>query len=133
MSKFLKRLKKSGARDLTNIIVLGSAFGNLQLLLETSNNVFALSSADYGERARNLIYRENFNEIMLYPEINAVFVDRKHIYDLGNPKPILVRYTPAIFIEGENFLSREESTPIGLIGYKVVEIFKGIQTWKIKS
>ena len=133
MSKFIKRLRKSGTSNLTNIIVLGTAFGNLSTLLEVCHNVFSLNSVDSGIRSRNLIYRENFNDTQLYPEIQAVFVDRKHIYELAHLKQILVRFTPSILIEGENFLSKEERLTIGSIGYNLIDISKGIQTWKIQS
>ena len=98
-----------------------------------NNNVFSLNSVDSGVRSRNLIYRENFNDTQLYPEIQAVFVDRKHIYELVHVKQILVRYAPSILIDGENFLSKEERQTIGSIGYNVIDISKGIQTWKIQS
>ena len=133
MSKFIKRLRKSGTGNLTNVIVVGTAFGNLSTLLEICNNVFSLNSVDSGVRSRNLIYRENFNDTQLYPEIQAVFVDRKHIYELVHVKQILVRYAPSILIDGENFISKEERQLIGSIGYNVIDISKGIQTWKIQS
>ncbi len=131
MAKFIKRLKKSGLKHLRNIAVLGTGFGHMDQLLEEADNVFVLTSTFGALRKRNLIYRENFENITIYPEIDLVLVDRKYIGSLESLRHILTRFNPPIYIQGEEYLGKEESRPIGLIGYKCVEISDGKQIWKL--
>ena len=70
MAKFIKRLKKSGLKNLRNIVVLGTGFGHMDQLLEEADNIFVLTSTFGSLRKRNLIYRENFENITIYPEID---------------------------------------------------------------
>ncbi len=58
MAKFAKRLKKlSGYTE--NALVVGTAFGNLDQLLEIYINVFVINDEPPSVKARNLIYKEN--------------------------------------------------------------------------
>ncbi len=131
MAKFIKRLKKSGLAKLKNIVVLGTGFGYMDLLLEEAENVFVLSSTFSALRKRNLIYRENFDNITIYPEIDLVLVDRNYVRSLEALRHILTRYNPPVYIQGEENLGKEESYPIGIIGYRCVDISDGKQVWKL--
>ena len=115
MAKFIKRLKKSGLKNLRNIVVLGTGFGHMDQLLEEADNIFVLTSTFGSLRKRNLIYRENFENITIYPEIDLVLVDRKYINSLEALRHILTRFNPPIYIQGEEYLGKEESRPIGLM------------------
>jgi hypothetical protein len=74
MAKFEKRLRKlSGYTE--NALVVGKAFGNLEHLLEIYTNVFVIDDAPPSVKARNLIYKENFNDLTTLTQVGAVFVD----------------------------------------------------------
>jgi hypothetical protein len=58
MSKFTKKISKVH-KELKDILVVGSAFGNIEDLLETCSTVFISHPKDENLRRKNLVYREN--------------------------------------------------------------------------
>lgn len=131
MAKFLKRIKKSGIKQMRNIIVLGSAMGYIEDFLSECNNVFVLSETFEGLKRRNLIYRDNFDAINVLPEIDLVLVDKKNITSLEKCKQILLRYSPIIIIEGEEYFSKQEYNSIAGLGYRITDLSRGVQVWKM--
>ena len=131
MSKFIKRIKKSGLKKLKNIIVLGTAMGNLTNFLDECDNVFVLRETYDDLRRKNLIYRDNFDSITIFPEIDLVVVDKNFMSSLDKLKQILVRYSPLIIIEGEEYLAKQEYNTISTIGYRAVDLSRGVQVWKM--
>ena len=74
MNKFKKRLTKIIGRP-QNAVVVGQGFGQLANILETFNTVFIFSWDQPNLRAKNLVFRENFNDLNPLHDISAIFVD----------------------------------------------------------
>lgn len=129
MSKFSKRLKKL-KKNYRNIVVIGSAFGNLVELLDEANAVFVVSSADNSLRFKNLIYRENIESVDAIPEVDFVFIDKEHI----NCVPLIItmlRSTfPYIFVEGDVYSSVDQHKFLKSHSYKIIDIHKSYHLWK---
>ena len=74
MGKFSKRLNKIN-KNFRNILVVGSAFGNLEELLNDVATVFILYPKDESLRRKNLIYRETIESTFTIPEVDFVIID----------------------------------------------------------
>lgn len=134
MSKFYKRIKKTcGVKDLKNVLVLGSAFGNLDDLLETFTTVFVLLPFDSTRKQKNLVYRQGWTDIEAMVDIDAIFIERRSIKVIKHLYPIWHRWKPTLFIEGEEIIQKEDSHPLTLCKYRLMDTQKGLQVWKIQN
>jgi|LauGreDrversion4_2_1035121.scaffolds.fasta_scaffold110501_2 hypothetical protein len=134
MSKFYKRIKKTcGVKDLKNVLVVGSAFGNLDDLLETFTTVFVLLPFDSTIKRRNLVYRQGLDNIEAMVDIDAIFIERRSIKVIKPLYPIWQRWKPTLFIEGEEIISKEDTKPLTLSSYRLIDTQKGLQVWKIQN
>ena len=102
MAKFAKRLKKlSGYTE--NALVVGTAFGNLDQLLEIYINVFVIDDEPPSAKARNLIYKENFDNISSLVQIGGIFIDLSYIDKLESLEECWNRNSSTVFVEGDNY------------------------------
>jgi hypothetical protein len=132
MSKFTKRLEKN-SRVLENCIVVGSAFGNLESLCDIFNTVFVLSDGDRSFKRKNVVYREDFDDISILPNISVIFIDADKIDKIGKLKSAWTRYWPTIFIGSGEFIDRSYSKMLNGNHYEIVELYKDYQIWKLKK
>jgi len=66
MSKFAKRIKKLH-RKARNVLVVGNAWGNIEDLVDFFHTVFHIDDQQRIFKGRNVVYRENFDNIHLIP------------------------------------------------------------------
>lgn len=111
MSKFVKRLKKSSHR-VENALVIGTAFGHLDEILTTYNTVFVISETPPAIKARNLVYRENFDHLNQFTEISVIIFDLDQIHLLETLKDVWQRNVSVVVIEGNDPIGREFSKPL---------------------
>lgn len=108
MSKFAKRLKKlSGYTE--NALVVGKAFGCLDQLVEIYTNVFVVDVDLPNIKSRNLIYRENFNDLNTMAQVGAIFIDLDQVNHLDTLSDFWQRHRSTIFIEGNDAIPRNLS------------------------
>ena len=108
MSKFVKRLLKYTPR-VENALVIGTAFGHLPEVLATYNTVFVISENHPGIKARNLVYRENFDHLNQFTEISVIFFDLNQIHLLNTLRDVWQRNQSVVVIEGDEPIGREFS------------------------
>ena len=111
MSKFEKRLKKS-TKDTNNALVVGSAFGYLENLLSMYQSVFVIDNTKPNIKAKNLIYREDFNHLNNIVDVGVIFFDLDKISLLENVKEFWKRNNSYVIIEGNDSITREFSKPL---------------------
>jgi len=134
MSKFYKRVKKTcGVKDLKNVLVVGSAFGNLDDLLETFTTVFVLLPFDSTIKRKNLVYRQGLDDIEAIVDIDAIFIERRSIKIIKTLYPIWQRWKPTLFIEGEDPVLKDDAKPLTTFKYRLIDTQKGLQVWKIQN
>lgn len=132
MSKFEKRLRKL-SRNTTNAVVLGSAFGNLEQILPVYNTVFIIGIDQPLTKAKNLIYKENFNRLENITEVGAIFFDLVNINQLENLKEFWRRNNSVVFIEGDEPISREFSKPLYDTGWECTSLHGSFHIWEQKK
>ena len=132
MTKFAKRLKKlSGYTE--NALVVGKAFGNLDQLLEIYTNVFVVDEDPPSAKARNLIYKENFNDLNVLTQVGAIFIDLDKIEKLEILEDFWQRHRSTIFVEGNDCILRHLSKPLFKTGWQCTSLQGIYHVWeKIK-
>ena len=132
MAKFAKRLRKlSGYTE--NALVVGKAFGNLDQLLEIYTNVFVVDEDPPSAKARNLIYKENFNDLNVLTQVGAIFIDLDKIEKLEILEDFWQRHKSTIFVEGNDCILRHLSKPLFKTGWQCTSLQGIYHVWeKIK-
>jgi hypothetical protein len=132
MAKFAKRLRKlSGYTE--NALVVGTAFGNLDQLLEIYTNVFVVDDEPPSAKARNLIYKENFNDLNVLTQVGAIFIDLDKIDQLEILEDFWQRHKSTIFVEGNDCILRHLSKPLFKTGWQCTSLQGIYHVWeKIK-
>ena len=132
MAKFAKRLRKlSGYTE--NALVVGKAFGNLDQLLEIYTNVFVVDDDPPSAKARNLIYKENFDDLNVLTQVGAIFIDLDKIDKLDILEDFWQRHKSTIFVEGNDCILRHLSKPLFKTGWQCTSLQGIYHVWeKIK-
>jgi hypothetical protein len=108
MNKFQKRLRKLDKNQI-NAIVIGTAFGNLENILEIYNTVFVINENFPTVKAKNLVYREDFHNLNAITEVSAIFFDLSRLDRFEMVKDFWQRNNSKVIIEGDEPISREFS------------------------
>ena len=129
MAKFAKRLRKlSGYTE--NALVVGKAFGNLDQLLEIYTNVFVVDDDPPAAKARNLIYKENFDDLNVLTQVGAIFIDLDKIDKLEILEDFWQRHRSTIFVEGNDCILRHLSKPLFKTGWKCTSLQGIYHVWE---
>ncbi len=129
MNKFIKRISKS-KKNIRNILVVGTGWGKLPNLCDGFASVFIISTEAQDFRRKNLIYKENFDQLNSLPDIDAIIIDRNQ--DMHVPKllPLLQKYQSIILVEGVELFNKPEYKLLKTHGYAVTEMFGDSHLWK---
>ena len=132
MAKFAKRLRKLSSYT-ENALVVGKAFGNLDQLLEIYTNVFVVDDDPPSAKARNLIYKENFDDLNVLTQVGAIFIDLDKIDKLEILEDFWQRHRSTIFVEGNDCILRHLSKPLFKTGWQCTSLQGIYHVWeKIK-
>ena len=132
MAKFAKRLRKLSSYT-ENALVVGKAFGNLDQLLEIYINVFVIDDSPPSTKARNLIYKENFDDLNVLTQVGAIFIDLDKIDKLDILEDFWQRHRSTIFVEGNDCILRHLSKPLFKTGWQCTSLQGIYHVWeKIK-
>jgi hypothetical protein len=111
MNKLQKRLRKLDKTQ-ANAVVIGTAFGNLENILEIYNTVFVINEILPTVKAKNLVYREDFHNLNAITEVSAIFFDLTQLDQFEMVKDFWQRNNSKIIIEGDDPIGREFSKPL---------------------
>lgn len=131
MSKLIKRIRKVD-KNLENCLVMGTAWGGFSHIVENFQNVFVKKTDKPYIRSRNVIVRDEFVEMALYPQISHVFIDQDCLEYLKSIEKVFTHFSPLIYIGYGEFLDKEISKYFNSLNYEIIEIRKEYQTWKRK-
>ena len=111
MNKLQKRLHKL-SKNQVNAVVIGRAFGNLENILEIYSTVFVIDKTVPEAKAKNLVYKENFDHLNAITEASAIFFDLDRLDQFEMVKDFWQRNKSKIIIEGDEPIGREFSKPL---------------------
>lgn len=129
MDKFQKRLSKS-CGSMENALVIGSGINNLEKIINIFKNVFVFSKTSPQIKAKNLIYRENFNHISQITEISAVIFDLDYVKYLEDTAVVWTKWKSTIIIEGDIPIGRDLSTSLYKNHYECTSIQGFFHVWE---
>jgi hypothetical protein len=129
MNKFKKRLTKIIGRP-QNAAVVGQGFGQLSSILETFDTVFIFSWNQPNLRARNLVFRENFNDMNSLHDISAIFIDLDQLQHLENMSQIWHKNKCSVLIEGTDPIGRNLSGPLYRDHFRCIDQQESYHIWK---
>ena len=129
MSKFKKRIAKSMTKPLNDCLVMGSAFGFLEDVVESFNTIFLFGEENENLRGKNLIYRPTIEVAYNMPHITAIFIDYKYIDCFDKLVPILTSAAPDLFIEGNDVVPKTETTELYRHGYRAIKQLGWCHQW----
>jgi hypothetical protein len=120
MSKLVKRIRKY-FKNPRNVLIIGTGFGFLNELCDHFDSIFIISTLEEPIRRKNLIYRQSFEGIEFVPDIDVIFIDRNQNLNVENLRPVITRYHPVIFVEGDELFEKAQYKFLKNYGFSVVE------------
>ena len=108
MTKFQKRILKTREK-LENCLLIGEGFGFLEDCLEIFSTVFVINEKTPTIRVKNLIFRNDNDQLSQISEITHIFFDRDKITMLENYQHLWLKHNAVVVIEGDNPIEREFS------------------------
>ena len=129
MNKFKKRLTKIIGSP-QNAVVVGQGFGQLETVLEIFDTVFIFSWELPNLRAKNLVFRENFNDLNPLHDISAIFIDLDQLQHLENMSQIWHKNKCSILIEGNDPIGRNLSGPLYRDHFRCTDQQEIYHIWK---
>lgn len=131
MSKLIKRIRKVD-KNLESCLVMGSVWGEFSNIVENFKNVFVKITDKPYIRAKNVIARNTFEEMSLFPQINYVFIDYDCLSEIKSIEKVFTHYSPLIYIGHGEFLDKEQNRYLNSLSYEIIELRKDCQIWKRK-
>jgi hypothetical protein len=132
MSKFIKRIRKKKKHP-ENCVLIGDNFGHLDEFCDLFNNVFSLVVSDEQLKKRNLIYRQDFKELSIIPQIDFIFVDYIFLEKISEITNVIEKFRSTIYINHGCFLDEKFSKFFGKLGYEITDINNDHQIWTPKK
>ncbi len=132
MSKFAKRVQKY-SRRMENAIVVGTAFGHLSEILEIYKNVFVIDDNRPETKAKNLVYKQGFSNLIQLSDVNAIFLDLSKVDQLKELKDCWQKNKSIILVEGNEPLERDKTKDLYSTGWGCTHLQGEFHVWeKIK-
>jgi hypothetical protein len=131
MNKITKRLRKL-VKSPENAVVVGQGFGHLDIMLNLFKTIFIFSWDAPKVKAKNLIFRENFDDLSPLSEVSMVFVDLNQLQHLEKIIPVCIRHNSLIIVEGNDVIGRDLSKILYINNYRAVDQHGFYHVWKLQ-
>ena len=129
MNKIQKRLTKL-SRDTTHALVIGSAFGILDQVLEIYGTVFVVSEAAPSIKAKNLIYKETFVKLDHIQNISSIFIDIDQLNNLDRIEILWKKHNSKLFIESGERIQDQRVKILQNSGWECTSLQGTFQVWE---
>jgi hypothetical protein len=129
MSKIQKTLRKLSHSN-THALVLGSAFGILDQILEVYGTVFVVSASPPAIRARNLIYKETFVKLDHLQDMTSIFVDLDQLDHLDRVEVIWRKHNSKLFVEGNDRVENDKVKILYDSGWACTSLQQWFHVWE---
>lgn len=129
MNKFKKRLTKTIGNP-QNAVVVGHGFGELENILEIFKTVFIFSWDVPTLKAKNLVFRENLDDLNPLTDVSAILVDLDQIHHLEKLSQLWNRNKCTVLIEGFTPIGREFSKSLYRDHFRCIDQQEKYHVWK---
>jgi hypothetical protein len=132
MNKFQKRLSKL-SKNCESAVVIGHGFGHLDQIIKIFKTVFVIDSVAPTIKSKNLVYRENFDNLSQITEVSMIFFDLDKVYHLNAVSPIWHRNKAMVVIEGNEPIDRTISKSLYDSAYECTGLHGFFHAWELKK
>ena len=129
MDKFEKKIRKL-VKNPETALVIGNGFGILSNILSIHNSAFIIDSDNKDVKAKNIIYRENFDNLTAIYDIRVIYFDLNKIHLLESLQTVWTRHKSLVIIEGNEPIGRKFSKPLYNTGWGCTTIEKHFHVWE---
>ena len=129
MTKIKKRLCKL-SRDHAHALVLGSAFGILDQVVEIYDTVFVISAVQPEFKAKNLVYKETFDRLDHIQNIASIFIDHNELCNLDKVEALWKKHNSKIFVEGGIRIDNDIAKPLYDSGWACTSLQGVFHVWE---
>ena len=129
MNKFQKRLHKL-SRNNAHALVLGSAFGILDQVVEIYDTVFVVSADQPPVRAKNLVYKETFVKLDHIQNIASIFIDHTELCNLDKVEALWKKHNSIVFVEGGVRIDNAIAKPLYDSGWACTSLHGIFHVWE---
>jgi hypothetical protein len=129
MTKFQKRLHKL-SRNNAHALVLGSAFGILDQIVEIYDTVFVVSADQPAVRAKNLVYKETFVKLDHIQNIASIYIDHTELCNLDKVEALWKKHNSIIFVEGGVRIDNAIAKPLYDSGWACTSLQGIFHVWE---
>lgn len=129
MNKSQKRLYKL-SRNTAHALVLGSAFGILDQVVEIYDTVFVVSADRPLVKAKNLVYKETFVKLDHIQNIASIFIDYNELCNLGQVEALWKKHNSKIFVEGGVRIDNTIAKPLYDSGWACTSLQGIFHVWE---
>ena len=129
MTKIKKRLCKL-SRDHAHALVLGSAFGILDQVVEIYDTVFVISAVQPEFKAKNLVYKETFDRLDHIQNIASIFIDHNELCNLDKVEALWKKHNSKIFVEGGIRIDNDIAKPLYDSGWACTSLQGIFHVWE---
>ena len=129
MTKIQKRLHKL-SRNNAHALVLGSAFGILDQVVEIYDTVFVVSTDQPAVRAKNLVYKETFVKLDHIQNIASIFIDHNELCNLDKIEALWKKHNSIIFVEGGVRIDNTIAKPLYDSGWACTSLQGIFHVWE---
>jgi hypothetical protein len=129
MNKAQKRLHKL-SRDRDHALVLGSAFGILEQVVEIYDTVFVVRTVQPAFKAKNLVYKETFVKLDHIQNIASIFIDHNELCNLDKVEALWKKHNSKIFVEGGVRIDNTIAKPLYDSGWACTSLQGIFHVWE---
>jgi len=130
MNKFQKRIAKNIKKSPIHCVVVGNGFGHIEDFLGLFDTVFLLEST-LTIKAKNLIQREEISGVFNLRDVGGIFLDRDRQHVIDHLSPLLSKFNPDVFIEGNDVIERQYSKVLYQLKYRAVAQLGECHQWSV--
>ena len=120
MSKFKKRISKLSKIHPKDALVIGTAWGHLEELVDMFDTVFVYSKSSCPIKARNIIIRKDLKDCLGLYNLSAIFIDLDYFKSVDYISALLQKPSPEIFVEGNEVVPKTETKNLYSHNYNAV-------------
>lgn len=132
MTKFVKKITKGDKRH-ENCLVIGTVWGNLDDVSEVFDTVFMLNDNVQAFKKKNVVYREDFEDISMLPYITSVFIDIDQLDKLIKIENVIKKFKLMVYVNQGYHLAEHYHRFFNSRGYELIDMNKNYQVWKSKK
>lgn len=130
MDKFKKRISKLKKHP-QNAVVFGTGFNRLPDIIEVFKSVFVFETQP-NIKSKNIVFRNNFNDLNLLTAVDVIFVDRELVPQLEKVAPIWKNNKSAVVIEGDEIIGMELSKLLFSSNYHCIDHQGFFHVWELR-